>query len=220
VAYRRAPERVSRPWRIIRVVVRRGERSRLSPIAAAIALAACDWGRPLDSDPKEWSPEATAVEAGAAALEGGAPTVDAAVIPAACAEEPPFDPGLTQSSATATSHRAGEPCLEKCHEAGGSARTVLAVGGTIHPGEGDRSPVAIGGTVSSVAGSTLTLDRCGNFYAVASALATTPQNTQPFVQNPMLHRMEKPLYREQYAGSCNRVGCHDFSSSSKSGIYY
>jgi hypothetical protein len=141
-------------------------------------------------------------------------------IPAECNVEPPYDASLTQSLASAISHRPSEPCLENCHEAGGSARTVFAVAGTVHRAQGQRVPVARGGTIHSVAATTLTLDRCGNFYAVASALTTQPQLTQPFVQNPTLRRMEKPLVREQAAGSCNRATCHDFSSSSKSGIYY
>jgi hypothetical protein len=188
--------------------------------SALLAVAACDWSHALDSDPQAWSPAATPQGDPRAPTPVDRDAEADVVVPGACNGEPPFDPELKQSSAGAISHRAGQPCLEGCHEAGGSARSVLAVGGTIHRAEGERVPVAGGGTVNSVGGTTLNVDQCGNFYAVASALRSPPQLTQPFVQNPILRRMEKPLFREAYAGSCNRAGCHDFSSSSKSGIYY
>lgn len=192
---------------------------KLASTAALVLVGACGWGMDLDSDPASWSPLATDAGSNAPIVDGSAEGTGAAV-PPECDQEPAFEPGLTQSSATVFSHLAGQPCLEKCHEAGGTARLAFAVGGTIHQRQGQRAVVTAGGTVQSVAGTTLVLDRCGNFYAVQAVLATSPQLTQPFVQNPTLRRMEKPLFRESHAGSCNRVGCHDFSSSSRSGIYY
>lgn len=199
---------------------RQRPRSSLALITSVLlASAACDWSRALDSDPQAWSPAAT--RAGPVEAPDEERDAEAATsIPAECDTEPLFDPSLIQSHPGAISHRPSEPCLEKCHEAGGAARSVFAVAGTVHRAQGERVPVATGGTIHSVGGTTLTLDRCGNFYAVASVLVTQPQLTQPFVQNPTLRRMEKPLVREREAGSCNRASCHDFSSSSKSGIYY
>ena len=185
-----------------------------------LACIACDWSRELDSDPQAWSPATMASEHSKSGPSEDRDAESEGGIPEACNGEPPFDPSLTQSVSGAISHRPSQPCLEKCHEAGGTARSVFAVAGTVHRAQGEPVPVATGGTIHSVAGTTLTLDRCGNFYAVASTLATQPQLTQPFVQNPTLRRMEKPLVREQSAGSCNRASCHDFSSSSKSGIYF
>jgi hypothetical protein len=200
-----------------------GRRSlRTLPVVTAglVACIACDWGRALDSDPEAWSPAVTVGESAPSGPDANGDAGAEVAIPEECNAEPPFDAALTQSVASAISHRPSEPCLEKCHEAGGTARSVFAVAGTVHRAQGQRAPVATGGTIHSVAGTTLTLDRCGNFYAVRSVLAVEPQLTQPFVQNPTLRRMEKPLVREQAAGSCNRATCHDFSSSSKSGIYY
>ena len=203
------------------------ERSRIGTALRGLALSgavvACDWTRALESDPEAWAPATTV--AGSSEMTspddagpGGSPGPgDADTTTPGCAEEPPYEPSLRQSSPTAISHRASERCLEGCHEAGGNARLIFAVAGTVHRADGDRTPVTTGGTIHAVAGTTLTLDRCGNFYAVASVLATQPQLTQPFVQNPTLHRMEKPLVREKSAGSCNQTSCHDFSSSSKSG---
>lgn len=194
-------------------------------LPSLIGLAACDWSRSLSSDPSAWSPAATVEEQGTSSGATLAPDASSRelIIPEECTtagKDPPFDPGIRQSLSAAISHRPSEPCLEKCHEAGGSAKLTLAVAGTVHRAQGERVPVATGGTIHGVAGTTLTLDRCGNFYAIATALATQPQLTQPFVQNPTLRRMEKPLVREQAAGSCNRTTCHDFSASSKSGVYY
>lgn len=186
-------------------------------IASVGAIVACDWSRPLPSDPAAWSPASSPIDD---ASTGSNDDDAGPSLPEECNTDPPFDPHLTQSVASGISHRSSEPCLEACHEAGGSARSVFAVAGTVHRAQGERTPVATGGTIHSVAGTTLTLDRCGNFYAVASVLVSAPQSTQPFVQNPTLRRMEKPLVREPSAGSCNRATCHDFSSSSKSGIYF
>ncbi len=96
---------------------------------------------------------------------------------------------------------------------------TLAVGGTIHRAQGSHD-VATSGSVHGVGGSTLMVDPCGNIYATADALKGDPQLTEPFVQNPTLHRMDKSLYRIKDPGSCNQSGCHDFGSTLRAGIYY
>ena len=48
-----------------------------------------------------------------------------------------------------------------------------------------------------VGGTSLTVDRCGNFYAVLGALTEQDlDETQPFVQNLTVHRMEKNLAQQ------------------------
>jgi hypothetical protein len=133
--------------------------------------------------------------------------------------DPLFDEALTRSSAMTRSHRADQPCLENCHETGGLAQKVFAVGGTIHRSQTSRTPVT-SGEVHGVGGTTLSVDRCGNIYATKEALTTDPRLTQPFVQNPTLHRMDKSLNRVLRAGSCNQMTCHDFGSTLRWGIYF
>jgi hypothetical protein len=183
--------------------------------AAALVLSTgggCDWSQELSSDPSFWSPPAIEV------------TTDGSSDPdptdPLCNDEPPFDPNLRQSIATGLSHRAGEPCLEGCHDANGNARAKLAVGGTIYQSQTSHSVAKAGGTVHGVGSTTLTLDRCGNFYAIAGALNAAVNLTQPLVQNPTLRKMEKLLLREKNPGSCNRTSCHDFSGKLNWGIYY
>ena len=180
----------------------------------ALCLCSCGFTPDLDSDPAAWSPARLAVSAG----DAGNGARDAS-IPEGCSMDPPFLEALTTSSAKSLSHRSDQPCLEGCHEAGGSARKTLAVGGTIHVSESSRQ-VATGGTVHGVGGTTLTVDPCGNIYATSDALKGDPQLTEPFVQNPTLHRMDKSLYRIKDPGSCNQSGCHDFGSTLRWGIYF
>ena len=173
-----------------------------------------DFRPDLSSDPSAWTPEKLA--GGAGAVEDGGDS-DAAL--PGCTDDPPFDATLTESSPTTSSHRSDQPCLQGCHTAGGSAKKIFAAAGTIHVSSTSRR-VARSGTVHSVGGSTLTVDRCGNIYATADSLATDPQFTEPFVQNPTLHRMDKALYRVAFAGSCNQTHCHDFGGTLRWGVYF
>ena len=186
-------------------------RSAAAALVVSTALG-CDWSQDLSSDPSYWSPPA--IEARGDGSSDPDPTDPL------CNGEPPVDPNLRQSMATGFSHRAGEPCLEGCHDANGNARAKLAVGGTIYQSQTSRSVGKAGGTVHGVGSTTLTLDRCGNFYAVVDALNAAVNLTQPLVQNPTLRKMEKNLVRERNPGSCNRAGCHDFSGKLNCGIYY
>lgn len=205
----------------------------VGPALCAICVTACPWSDRLDSEPSAWSPPpqplgqtapaSLADDAGPVA-EGGANANDGGVRAEAgavdCDDDPPFDSALQASMASGQSHRAGQACLTGCHEQGGSAQLVLAAAGTIYRSQGSHDVAGAGGTVQQVGNTTLTLDGCGNFYAVSGALATGPNQTQPVVQNPALHQMLKILYRESQPGNCNQSGCHDFSSSANLGIYY
>lgn len=203
----------------------------LTPALGALCLSACPWSERLDSDPSAWSPPPQPLEQmppvssaadAAPVADGGASDggllAEAAAID--CEDDPPFDVALQASMASGQSHRAGQACLTACHEPGGSAQLVLAAAGTIYRSQGSHDVAAAGGTVRQVGGTTLTIDGCGNFYAVSGALATGPNQTQPVVQNPTLHQMLKILYRVSQPGNCNQSGCHDFSSSANPGIYY
>jgi hypothetical protein len=195
--------------------------------ACIAALAACSWGRALDSDPSAWSPGA-APEPDAASAPETSPwdasrATDAepdAEFKPNCTDEPPYDPSVTSSTPARGSHRAGEPCLTGCHEQGGTARLTFAAAGTIYRSQTSRDVAPPGGAVHQIGSTTLTLDGCGNFYAIASALATGPNQTQPFVQNPTLRRMDKILFRQSHPGDCNQSGCHDFSRPVNWGIFY
>jgi hypothetical protein len=124
------------------------------------------------------------------------------------------------SDATSASHRAGEPCLEGCHEPGGSARLAFVAAGTAYEKQGERSPARAGRVVQGIGGTALVVDACGNFYALPGALAAGPGRTQPWLKDPTFRRMEKPLTRESRPGDCNQSGCHDFSSRLSLGIYF
>jgi hypothetical protein len=195
---------------------------RKAPLAIAVGAicGACDWATKLESDPAAWSPpRATRAE-----VPEDGPSVDAASPADAphveCQAEPAFDPSLRTSRGGAGSHRAGEPCLEACHVSGGSARLVFAAAGTVYRSQTSRAVASGGGAVHGIGGSRIDLDACGNFYAVAEALAAGPNATQPFVQNPTFHRMDKALFREPSPGDCNQADCHDFSSRTRWGIYF
>ncbi len=177
-------------------------------------LCSCSFTPGLDSDPAAWNPERLASSAVDSGSDDQAPAA-----PAACDMDPRYSPELETSSTKTLSHRSDQPCLEGCHEPGGSAQKTLAVGGTVHRSQTSRE-VATSGTVHGVGGTTLTVDRCGNVYAVAEALVGDPQLTEPFVQNPTLRRMDKSLYRVKNPGSCNQSSCHDFGSKLRWGIYF
>ena len=80
--------------------------------------------------------------------------------------------------------------------------------------------VAKSGRIYNVGGTTLTVDACGNFYAVAGTLKEDPQLALPYVQNPVFHRMDKALSGQPDPGSCNQSGCHDFGTKLRWGIYF
>jgi len=184
--------------------------------ALAVGATSCDWGASLPSDPAAWSPGPGPGEN----ADAGEDTMDGSTADIACNGEPAFDPALQTSAQSGLSHRPGAPCLMGCHQPGGSAQTAFAAAGTLYRSQTSRAVAAAGGTVQSVGGTTLTLDRCGNFYAATSALRVAANQTQPVVQNPTLHQMDKPLAREKAPGDCNQGGCHDFSGKLKWGIYY
>jgi hypothetical protein len=185
-------------------------------LAVSFVLVGCEWSPALTSDPAFWDPPRTGEP-----LDGSPRPVGdaAAIVDPACRGEPRYDAALLTSSATASSHRPGESCLKGCHETGGSAKAVFAAAGTVYQSQRSRE-VATSGVVQSVGGTALAVDRCGNIYAVASALKTGVQLTQPFVQNPTFHRMDKSLYRVTNAGSCNQSDCHDFSGKLRWGVYF
>jgi hypothetical protein len=192
----------------------------LAGILAMHGALGCQWGSSLGSDPAAWSPPPAPVadadsDALASVADGAGGGDDAD-----CTDEPPFDSTLQKSSAALRSHLPGHACLTACHARGGSARTVFAAAGTVYRSQTSRNVAAAGGQVQQVGGSTLTLDRCGNFYAIAAALNADPGQTQPVVQNPALHQMQKILYRQADPGNCNQAGCHDFSGPLNWGIYY
>lgn len=195
-------------------MVRRLLRYRWFALAAlaALALSACKLGSEFDSDPSYWAPNDIAGVPDASMNDFEPPI-------AGCDVEPVYDSALTQSQPDAQSHLAGQPCLEGCHEADGAARKTFSAAGTIFRAQGSRS-LARSGAVHGIGGTTLSVDRCGNFYAIREALVTNVDRTQPFVQNPTLHRMDKSLYRVPRAGSCNQATCHDFSSRQRWGVYF
>ena len=125
-----------------------------------------------------------------------------------------------QSSPERGSHRAGEPCLEGCHEPGGNAALAFAAAGTAYRAQGQQLVAEAGREVRGVGGSVLQLDACGNFYAIKAALKAAPNSTQPWLKAPTFRHMEKPLLRVARAGDCNQSGCHDFSGRLNSGIYF
>jgi hypothetical protein len=185
--------------------------------AFASALPGCGLGAELPSDPAAWEPPLDSARAASMAEADAAPAFDGGA--GACLEEPLFEPALTSSAAGARSHLAGQPCIEGCHVVGGSAKKVFAAAGTVHVSATSRA-VARAGAVHGVGGTTLPVDLCGNIYATMDALMTEPRYTQPFVQAPTLHRMDKPLSRQTSAGSCNQSGCHDFGAKLRWGIYF
>jgi hypothetical protein len=177
-----------------------------------LLLAGCGLQSELEGDPAHWAPEKLPSNTGDAAAEIEPPIEG-------CDVEPPYNPELRVSATDAPSHLADSPCLEGCHQRGGTAKLVLAVGGTVHVSQNSRR-VARSGEVHGVGGTSLSVDRCGNFYAVAAALSQDPKFSKPYVQNPRLHRMEKSLFRTGNAGSCNQTNCHDFGSKLRWGIYF
>lgn len=181
-------------------------------LAAAQLLSACGFDSKLDSDPGYWLPTETAGVA-----DGSADAIEPPI--PGCDVEPPFSAELRASAEGGASHLAGKPCLESCHEAGGTAQKIFSAAGTIYRSQGSRA-VTRTGQVQGVGGTTLNVDRCGNFYATSDALVTGVDRTQPFVQQSALHRMDKSLYRVPKAGSCNQATCHDFSSRQRWGIFF
>jgi len=192
----------------------RGTRSGagLSALIFSSLVCACSVGSEFDSNPSAWSPTdlAGVADASAGAFEPPIP---------GCDVEPPFAPDLVASKSQGQSHRASEPCLEGCHEAGGKAQKIFGAAGTIYRAQGSRS-FARSGEVNGIGSTTLHVDGCGNFYSVPAALNAGVDRTQPYVQNPALHRMDKSLYRIPHAGSCNQLMCHDFSSRERWGVYF
>lgn len=186
-----------------------------SVLLASSVWAGCDWSDALDSDPSTWNPPAVRLTA---PVEPGAAGAPAAF--AGCDQELPPEVSGSTSQAASISHRAGEPCLQGCHEPGGSARRAFAAAGTAHESEGERRPARAGRVIQGVGGTALTVDACGNFYALAEALVAGPGRTQPWVKDPTFRRMEKPLTREARPGDCNQSGCHDFSGRLNAGIYF
>jgi hypothetical protein len=124
------------------------------------------------------------------------------------------------SSRATFSHRPGQPCLEGCHEEGGSAELAFAAAGTLYASEDSRTLAKPGKRVFGVAGTTLAVDRCGNFYATREKLPASVRTTQPYVLETTLRKMEKSMNLIAGAGDCNKSGCHDFSKSGTSGIFY
>lgn len=184
--------------------------------ASLIALSGCGFGDALDSNPEAWDPPASTAQA-----SGGSAGAPPRELPPECDDpQPSAPPGAEQSGPELLSHLPGSACLEGCHEPGGSARSAFDAAGTVYVSEGSMQVASPGGSVQGVGGSVLSLDRCGNFWARPAVLATEPRFTQPFVANPTLRRMQKPLIRVPSPGDCNQSGCHDFSGRQKLGIYY
>lgn len=184
----------------------------------ACALLGCEWSTELKTDPAGWSP----LRSGADDVDATSAADDADTIDPAChsRELPVLDPTLQTSTAARMSHLAGVPCLEGCHAEGGEAHTVFAVAGTIYRSQTSRETAGSGGTVDGVGATSLTVDPCGNFYAVLGALKMGVETTQPYVQSSTVQRMEKVLRYQNNPGSCNQNGCHDFSTRLKWGIYF
>jgi len=191
----------------------------------ACALFGCEWSAELQSDPASWTPDRVDVFA-PDADESPRNDIDPACYSGV---QPALDPTLQTSTATRLSHLSGVTCLEGCHAEGGEAHTTFAAAGTVYRSQTSRVFVGAGGVVHNVGGTDLPVDRCGNFYAVRGALKNGLEQTQPFVQNPTVHRMEKSLAQQnnfamgaviENLGSCNHGDCHDFSSKLKWGIYY
>ena len=209
-------------------------------LLVAFATAGCDWSPALSSDPAFWAPAMSAATSSADATVGfdagshGAPDAgrhgasdagsdgasDAGShVKPSCTDTPEYDPTLSTSKAGAFSHSAGQPCLEGCHESGGSARLAFAAGGTVHKSQTSHE-VAKSGFVYNVGRTTLAVDACGNVYATAEALKAGPQSSQPYVRNPAFHLMDKSLASQKDPGSCNQSGCHDFGTKLRWGIYF
>jgi hypothetical protein len=186
--------------------------ARRGAFLALLALASVGCSDALTSDPEAWAP--LRLDAGSLVASDAATVLDPA-----CLDEPPYDPELRTSSATSVSHLSGQPCLAGCHEAGGSAKTIFAAAGTVYESQTSRA-VATHGTVQGIGGSTVPVDRCGNVYAIASALKTQVAFSQPFVQNPTFRRMDKALLRQKDPGSCNQASCHDFGGKLRWGVYF
>jgi hypothetical protein len=183
---------------------------------ALFLSTACDGSPALDSDPAYWDPPVSQVSS--PGEDGDAADAGIAVDPA-CAGTPGYDAALVTSIAGAFSHRAGQPCLESCHEAGGEARLTFAAAGTVFRAQLSRE-TATGGEVKGVGNTSLVVDACGNFYATPSALAVAPGASQPYVQNPTFRRMDRKVTERERPGDCNQGGCHDFSGRLRWGIYY
>lgn len=188
-------------------------------------FAGCSWGDALDSDASAWNPPERRAELSATPLPGVGGEASGTAgnnsgVPADCATTPELDLALRQSMPSHASHRAGEPCLKGCHEAGGTAKLTLAAAGTAYDVQGERSVAEAGRQVRGIGGSVLEVDACGNFYAIADVLRTAPESTQPWVKEPTFRRMEKPLLRVARPGDCNQSMCHDFSGRLNAGIYF
>jgi hypothetical protein len=183
-----------------------------------MVVPACSYDNALRSDPKAWAP--AKIESPANAGPDAAPTVtpDAALVD--CSQEPLFDPDLRQSSESTLSHRAGESCLGGCHEAGGAAQLAFAAAGTIYRALGSPLVALAGDTIDGVGGTRLTIDLCGNFYAVEEALAFPVRRTQPWVENPTFRRMDQLMSRVSNPGDCAQSKCHDLGEGKNSAIYY
>lgn len=175
----------------------------------SLGVTACN-GSPVESsDPNYWVPLASGAGGSSEPSDGGV------VVDPKCLEEPPYDARVVMSSPGALSHASGQPCLEGCHESGGEARSVFAVGGTVFRSQTSRV-VAESGFVN-VGGTELQVDACGNIYAKESELVTKLTSTQPSTST--FRRMDKPLRNVENPGSCNQSSCHDFSSRLRWGIY-
>jgi hypothetical protein len=181
-------------------------------------LAACANSSAFDSDPEAFSPPSLPRTPADSAVPVDVP--DGAAEPD-CSADPAWSATTKQSASDGVSHRKGEACLEGCHQPSGKARTVFAAGGTTYRAETSREVAGAGNVVYNVGGTALTVDRCGNFYAIPEALRTKVRATQPYVQGPTFRKMEKPInLRDTDVGDCNQSGCHDFSTRTNWGIYF
>jgi hypothetical protein len=181
--------------------------------AFSVGGTACNGSPAYESDPSYWNPLSTGPDGSTEPSSDGGIVVDPA-----CLADPSFDATMVVSIPGAVSHLSGKPCLEGCHEVGGEALSVFAVGGTVFRSQTSRV-VAERGFVERVGGTKLAVDACGNIYAKESELLTKLSGTNPVVTTPTYRRMDRTLSGVERPGSCNQSGCHDFSSG-RWGIYF
>jgi len=130
-----------------------------------------------------------------------------------CSHAPSNESTLPSSSATSQSHLAGQACLT-CHGPGGDARTAFAAAGTAYESAASRTLAAAGRTIDNVGQTTLLVDACGNFYAIAAALNGAIGASQP-ATGPGARTMSLSMNRPTpNMGDCNTGGCHDFFGTS------
>jgi len=114
--------------------------------------------------------------------------------------------GLAGSTASSTSHKAGEACLS-CHNGVGGNPVLFSVGGTVYTSTTGTVDTSRAGTVitlgSGGAADQVTIDSCGNFFKKASVTFFAGGTGITIGTGTAALNMGGG-----FSGDCNKSGCH------------